>query len=64
MWLQVTNEVVGVAFSGMRDAEGMGFIIPTPVVNLFLSEFQASGMFGPAFPHQASSLMVSRPRGP
>ena len=32
-----TCEVVGVAFSGRKDAEGFGFIIPTPVVNLFLA---------------------------
>ena len=32
-----TGEVVGVAFSGRKGAEGFGFIIPTPVVKLFLA---------------------------
>lgn len=43
---QETGEVVGVAFSGRRDAEGMGFIIPTPVVRNFLAVYEKTGTFG------------------
>lgn len=37
-----TGEVVGVAFAGRDDAEGIGFIIPTPVVDNFLAANAAS----------------------
>lgn len=40
---QTSGEVVGVAFSGLDDAEGMGFIIPTPVVRNFLDVYEATG---------------------
>lgn len=43
---QQTNQVVGVAFSGRKDAEGMGFIIPTPVVRNFIAVYEATGSFG------------------
>jgi len=43
---QETGEVVGVAFSGRRDAEGMGFIIPTPVVRNFIAVYDLNGTFG------------------
>ena len=43
---QRTNEVVGVAFSGRKNAHGQGFIIPTPVVQRFLAVFEATGTFG------------------
>lgn len=43
---QATGEVVGVAFSGMEDAEGTGFIIPTPVIRNFLAVYEATGTFG------------------
>lgn len=43
---QATGEVVGVAFSGIHDAEGTGFIIPTPVVRNFLAVYEATGTFG------------------
>jgi len=42
---QETHNVVGVAFAGMADAEGMGFIIPTPVVKNFLRVFDKTGDF-------------------
>ena len=37
---------MGVAFSGRKDAEGFGFIIPTPVVNLFIAVYEKTGTFG------------------
>lgn len=37
MFNQETNKVVGVAFAGLTDAEGTGFIIPTPVVKNFIA---------------------------
>jgi len=38
---QNSKEVVGVAFSSnTKSAEGMGFIIPVPVIKLFLSTFE------------------------
>ena len=40
---QTSGDVVGVAFSGLDDAEGMGFIIPTPVVRNFLDVYDATG---------------------
>jgi len=43
---QETGEVVGVAFCGRRDAEGMGFIIPTPVVRNFIAVYEQTGTFG------------------
>ncbi len=43
---QATGDVVGVAFAGLQDAEGTGFIIPTPVVRNFLAVFEATGGFG------------------
>jgi len=43
---QETNEVVGVAFCGRNDAEGVGYIIPTPVVRNFIAVFEATGTFG------------------
>lgn len=43
---QATGEVVGVAFSGDLEAEGMGFIIPTLVVRNFLAVYEATGTFG------------------
>lgn len=36
-----SGAVVGVAFSGIDDAEGHGFIIPVPVVRFFLDGFKA-----------------------
>lgn len=41
-----TGEVVGVAFSGRDKAEGMGFIIPTPVVRNFLETYEQTKSFG------------------
>ena len=43
---QVSGDVVGVAFSGRSDAEGMGFIIPTPVIRNFLAEFEKTQTAG------------------
>lgn len=43
---KATGEVVGVAFAGRGDAEGMGFIIPTPVVMSFLSVYKETSTFG------------------
>lgn len=34
-----TGEVVGVAFAGKDEGEGQGFIIPVPVVKLFMNTF-------------------------
>ena len=42
MFNQETNQVVGVAFAGSQEAEGHGFIIPVPVMKLFMQEFQRS----------------------
>lgn len=36
---QETNKVVGVAFAGLTEAEGTGYIIPTPVVKNFISVY-------------------------
>ena len=40
--------VVGVAFSGIDDAEGHGFIIPVPVLRFFLEGFKtrSNPLFG------------------
>jgi S1-C subfamily serine protease len=35
-----TCEVVGVAFAGLDSAEGHGFIIPVPVIRLFMATFK------------------------
>jgi len=43
---QASGGVVGVAFSGRDDAEGMGFIIPTPVIRNFLAEFEKTRTAG------------------
>ena len=43
---QQTFEVVGVAFAGRKDAEGMGFIVPTSVVRTFIAVYEATGTFG------------------
>lgn len=41
---QQTREVVGVAFSSnIKSAEGTGFIIPVPVINLFLAAYEDTG---------------------
>lgn len=43
---QHSREVVGVAFSGsggVKSAEGTGFIIPVPVINLFLASYEDTG---------------------
>eukprot|EP00038_Savillea_parva_P001566 m.105281 g.105281 ORF g.105281 m.105281 type:complete len:559 (-) comp10548_c0_seq1:1400-3076(-) len=42
---QETHKVVGVAFAGLTEAEGMGFIIPTPVVKNFISVYETTGDF-------------------
>jgi S1-C subfamily serine protease len=34
------NQVIGVAFQGLRQADNTGYIIPTPVVNRFLKDIQ------------------------
>lgn len=43
-----SKEVVGVAFSTNKSAEGTGFIIPVPVIRLFLSTYEktSSPQFG------------------
>lgn len=38
-----TCEVVGVAFAGNGSAEGHGFIIPVPVMQLFIDRFKTTG---------------------
>ena len=38
-----TCEVVGVAFAGNDSAEGHGFIIPVPVMQLFLDRYKKTG---------------------
>jgi len=42
---QVTQEVVGVAFATLQEAEGHGYIIPTSVLLNFLRVFEATGDF-------------------
>jgi len=42
---QVTHEVVGVAFAGLQNAEGHGYIIPTSVLRNFIRVFEATGEF-------------------
>ena len=37
---------VGVAFAGLDEADNIGYVIPMPVVRLFLKIFEASGSFG------------------
>jgi len=40
------NKVVGVAFQGLDDADGISYIIPMTIVNHFLTEFEEKGSFG------------------
>mmetsp|Transcript_96497 Transcript_96497/g.191197 ORF Transcript_96497/g.191197 Transcript_96497/m.191197 type:complete len:537 (+) Transcript_96497:166-1776(+) len=42
-----TGEVVGVAFSGRDEGEGQGFIIPVPVVKLFIDSFHRNQVGNP-----------------
>lgn len=42
---QITHEVVGVAFATMKEAEGHGYIIPTPVLRNFMRVYEATGDF-------------------
>uniref|UniRef100_A0A6B2L2R0 Protease Do-like PDZ domain-containing protein n=1 Tax=Arcella intermedia TaxID=1963864 RepID=A0A6B2L2R0_9EUKA len=37
------SEVVGIAFSGLDDADGIGYIIPFPVYQYFLKDFEQTG---------------------
>lgn len=37
-----TGEVVGVAFAGKRDAQSVGFVVPVPVLKLFLRMYERS----------------------
>jgi hypothetical protein len=39
------DEVVGVAFQNLPNAENIGYIIPTPVVRHFLSEVLRAFVF-------------------
>ena len=38
--------VVGVAFAGLDEADNIGYVIPMPVIKLFLSAFEERGAFG------------------
>jgi S1-C subfamily serine protease len=38
-------QVIGVAFQGREDAENVGFIIPSSVVNHFLQDIERNGVY-------------------
>lgn len=40
-----SNQVIGVAFQGREDAENVGFIIPSSVVNHFLQDIERNGAY-------------------
>ena len=40
------GRVVGVAFAGLDEADSIGYVIPMPVVRLFLRSFELHGSFG------------------
>lgn len=38
--------MVGVAFAGLDEADNIGYVIPMPVIQLFLTTFESQGTFG------------------
>jgi hypothetical protein len=40
------NKVIGIAFQGLDDADGISYIIPMTIVHHFLTEFEEKGTFG------------------
>ena len=40
-----TGKLVGVAFSGLMNANNVGYIIPLPVVHTFLQNFRRHGEY-------------------